>query len=60
MLRVPLYCLPDSLDVDFVQSPRNLIFRVVLIIQKVSKEERDICSDRLPTIREGTFLKSVI
>lgn len=38
MLSVPPYYLPDSLDVDFVQSPGNLIFKVVLIIQRVSRE----------------------
>lgn len=38
MLSVPPYYLPDSLDVDFVQSPGSLIFKVVLIIQRVSRE----------------------
>lgn len=42
MLRVPPYYLLDSLDVDFVQSPGNLIFKVVLIIQSIQRRERHL------------------
>lgn len=41
MLKVLPYYLPDYLDMDIVQSSGNLIFRVVLTIQRVSKEGKE-------------------